>query len=130
MQVTAILPALNDSVRTLMALVTIDRNSDPLKPAARRARPVFSTPEPGATRVPFRLTDTRHDDAGRALGSQRDLVAHCQPYVPIFRNTAVHVLKLAVESHDAQAVIALLAPNIVIRSPITTLIRFEGIDQA
>ena len=41
----------------------------------------------------------------------------------------MHALKLAVESHDAQAVIALLAPNIIIRSPITTLIRFEGIDQ-
>jgi SnoaL-like domain len=39
-------------------------------------------------------------------------------------------LKLAAEAHDREAVIALFADDIVIHSPITTLIRFEGIDQA
>jgi SnoaL-like domain len=34
----------------------------------------------------------------------------------------------ATEAHDVQAVIALLAPDIIVRSPITTRIRFEGID--
>ncbi len=35
----------------------------------------------------------------------------------------------ATEAHDVQAVIALLAPDIVVRSPITNRIRFEGIEQ-
>jgi SnoaL-like domain len=39
-------------------------------------------------------------------------------------------LKQAAELHDCEAVIALFADDIVIRSPITTLIRFEGIEQA
>lgn len=39
-------------------------------------------------------------------------------------------LKLAAEAHDCEAVIALFADDIVIHSPITTLIRFEGIEQA
>ena len=33
----------------------------------------------------------------------------------------------ATEAHDVQAVIALFAPDIVVRSPITERIRFEGI---
>jgi hypothetical protein len=32
--------------------------------------------------------------------------------------------------HDRDAMIALFAEDIIVRSPITTLIRFEGIDQA
>jgi hypothetical protein len=39
-------------------------------------------------------------------------------------------LRQAGETHDPHALIALLAPDIVIRSPITDRIRFEGIDQA
>ena len=39
-------------------------------------------------------------------------------------------LQRAAEAHDPQAFIALLAPDIVVRSPITQRIRFEGIEQA
>ena len=39
-------------------------------------------------------------------------------------------LQRAAEAHDPQAFIALLAPDIVVRSPITQDIRFEGIEQA
>jgi SnoaL-like domain len=39
-------------------------------------------------------------------------------------------LKLAGEGHDPQAMVALLADTIIVRSPITDRIRFEGIDQA
>jgi hypothetical protein len=42
----------------------------------------------------------------------------------------VAALAAAAQAHDADAMIALLAPDIIVRSPITTLIRFEGIDQA
>jgi SnoaL-like domain len=42
----------------------------------------------------------------------------------------VDSLRRAAEAHDCEAVIALFADDIIIRSPITTLIRFEGIDQA
>jgi hypothetical protein len=44
------------------------------------------------------------------------------------RTTAA--VRRAGESSDAEAFIALLAPNVVVRSPITQLIRFEGHDQA
>jgi ketosteroid isomerase-like protein len=39
-------------------------------------------------------------------------------------------LRQAGESHDAHAMIALLADDVVVRSPITQKIRFEGIEQA
>ena len=38
-------------------------------------------------------------------------------------------LKLAAEAHDRDAAIATFADNIVVRSPITQRIRFEGIDE-
>lgn len=42
----------------------------------------------------------------------------------------IDALHHAADTHDATAMIAMFADDIVIRSPITTLIRFEGIDQA
>jgi SnoaL-like domain len=42
----------------------------------------------------------------------------------------VAALWAAGEAHDRHAMIALLAPDVIVRSPITQLIRFEGIDQA
>jgi SnoaL-like domain len=39
-------------------------------------------------------------------------------------------LRLAGESHDPHAMIALLSDDVIVRSPITQQIRFEGIDQA
>jgi hypothetical protein len=39
-------------------------------------------------------------------------------------------LRHAGEAHDAQQMISLLANDVIIRSPITERIRFEGIDQA
>jgi hypothetical protein len=39
-------------------------------------------------------------------------------------------LQIAAQDHDVEAVIACLADDIVVRSPITQRIRFEGIDQA
>jgi hypothetical protein len=38
-------------------------------------------------------------------------------------------LRRAAEAHDSAAVIALFSPDIIVRSPITQLIRFEGYDQ-
>ncbi len=38
-------------------------------------------------------------------------------------------LRRAAEAHDSVAVIALFSPDIIVRSPITQLIRFEGYDQ-
>jgi hypothetical protein len=35
----------------------------------------------------------------------------------------------AIEAHDTSAMVALFAPAIIVRSPITQLIRFEGINQ-
>jgi len=35
-------------------------------------------------------------------------------------------LRRAAEAHDSAAVIALFSPDIIVRSPITQLIRFEG----
>jgi hypothetical protein len=43
---------------------------------------------------------------------------------------SMEALRIAAERHDCHAVIALFAPDIVVYSPITGLIRFEGIDQA
>lgn len=42
----------------------------------------------------------------------------------------IALLKIAGEQHDPHAMIALLSDDIIIRSPITQNIRFEGIDQA
>lgn len=42
----------------------------------------------------------------------------------------MEALRVATEAGDAESLIALLADNIVIQSPITTLIRFEGKAQA
>jgi hypothetical protein len=42
----------------------------------------------------------------------------------------VEALRLAAEAHDVDAVIACLAQDIVIRSPITQRIRFSGLEQA
>jgi SnoaL-like domain len=41
----------------------------------------------------------------------------------------MEALRLAAERHDVSAVIALFAPDIIVRSPITGLIRFEGLEQ-
>jgi hypothetical protein len=45
-------------------------------------------------------------------------------------DTTMRSLWTAVETHDRDAFMALLAPDIVIRSPITQRIMFEGVDQA
>jgi hypothetical protein len=45
-------------------------------------------------------------------------------------DNCVAVLAKAAETHDHEMMIGLLADDIIVRSPITTLIRFEGIDQA
>jgi hypothetical protein len=42
----------------------------------------------------------------------------------------MQALEVAVHAHDVEGVIACLAPDIVIRSPITQRIRFVGLDQA
>jgi SnoaL-like domain len=42
----------------------------------------------------------------------------------------LHAFISAQERHDVEAVIACFAPDIVIRSPITQRVRFEGIEQA
>lgn len=38
-------------------------------------------------------------------------------------------MRLAVEAQDSAGVVALLAPDVILRSPITTRIRFEGVEQ-
>jgi hypothetical protein len=43
---------------------------------------------------------------------------------------SLHAFVSAQERHDVEAVIACFAPDIVIRSPITQRVRFEGIEQA
>ena len=43
---------------------------------------------------------------------------------------SLHAFMSAQERHDVEAVIACFAPDIVIRSPITQRVRFEGIEQA
>jgi ketosteroid isomerase-like protein len=45
-------------------------------------------------------------------------------------DATVERLRLAGETHDPRATIALLADDVIIRSPITDRIRFEGVDQA
>jgi hypothetical protein len=42
----------------------------------------------------------------------------------------IEQLRIAAEEHDPKALIALLAGTVIVRSPITDRIRFEGIDQA
>lgn len=42
----------------------------------------------------------------------------------------IDALRAAIEAHDTEAFIALLADDVIVRSPITTKIRFEGIEQA
>jgi hypothetical protein len=44
--------------------------------------------------------------------------------------TSLRAFVSAQERHDVEAVIACFAPDIVIRSPITQRVRFEGIEQA
>jgi hypothetical protein len=68
------------------------------------------------------MTTTGSAHAGRRDGGVGNTSA-------VFDQT-VDKLRLAGETHDAHALIALLAPDIIIRSPITDRIRFEGIDQA
>jgi len=43
---------------------------------------------------------------------------------------SLHAFMSAQERHDVEAVIACFAPDIVIRSPITQRVRFEGVEQA
>ncbi len=42
----------------------------------------------------------------------------------------VNKLRIAGEGHDPHAMIALLSDDIIVRSPITQRVRFEGIEQA
>ena len=41
----------------------------------------------------------------------------------------MEALRLAAEAHDCAGVIALFAPDVIVRSPITQRIRFEGLAQ-